>query len=202
MVAALTGHHPSPERSRPPQSRPCREYRRRHLAPGCAGRARIGLWKRVLTSAPVSSRFSTSSCTGFMRPGAQRALRLYDRQPGQQGLAAAVAAAGETLVVLARGFDLSVAGVMSLTNVVMTTYPMEGPGGALLSFLLCMAVGGCVGAVNGYVVAVLRLQSIAATLGTMIMCQGLALVILDAPGGTVTDFVSNTLTDSLFGSRA
>ena len=112
----------------------------------------------------------------------------------------AIAAAGETLVVLTRGFDLSVAGVMSLTNVVMATFPVDGPGGALVSLLLCMAVGACVGAVNGYVVAYLRLQSIAATLGTMIICQGLSLVILDAPGGTVSDFVSETLTDSLFGT--
>jgi ribose transport system permease protein len=111
----------------------------------------------------------------------------------------AIAAAGETLVVLTRGFDLSVAGVMSLTNVIMATYPFEGPEGALLSLLICMGIGGVVGAVNGYVVAYLRLQSIAATLGTMIICQGLSLVILDAPGGTVTDFVSNSLTDSLFG---
>ena len=50
----------------------------------------------------------------------------------------AIAAAGETLVVLTRGFDLSVAGVMSLTNVVMATYPVEGPGGAVASLLLCI----------------------------------------------------------------
>ena len=111
----------------------------------------------------------------------------------------AIAAAGETLVVLARGFDLSVAGVMSLTNVIMATYPVEGPLGAVASLLLCMAVGGAVGAVNGYVVAYLKLQTIAATLGTMIVCQGLSLVILDAPGGVVSDFVGNTLTDTVFG---
>ncbi|TNC14955.1 ABC transporter permease [Methylobacterium terricola] len=111
----------------------------------------------------------------------------------------AIAAAGETLVILARGFDLSVAGVISLTNVVMASYPVDGPGGALLSLMLCMAVGGIVGAVNGYLVAVLRLQTIAATLGTMIICQGLSLVILDAPGGVVSDFVADTLTDTLFG---
>jgi len=110
----------------------------------------------------------------------------------------AIAAAGETLVVLTRGFDLSVAGVMSLTNVVMATFPFEGPGGACVSILMCMAIGGAVGAVNGYLVAFLGLQSIAATLGTMIICQGLSLVILDAPGGTVSDFVSNTLTDAVF----
>jgi ribose transport system permease protein len=111
----------------------------------------------------------------------------------------AIAAAGETLVVLTRGFDLSVAGVMSLTNVVMAAYPLEGPGGALASLAICLGVGACVGAVNGYVVAFLKLQSIAATLGTMIICQGLALVILAAPGGTVADFVSNNLTDVLVG---
>lgn len=111
----------------------------------------------------------------------------------------AIAAAGETLVVLTRGFDLSVAGVVSLTNVFMAVYPLEGPGGAVLSLLGCCAIGGVVGAVNGWLVAVLRLQTIAATLGTMIVCQGLALVVLDAPGGMVAEWVSYELTDRLFG---
>ncbi|MFC7398516.1 ABC transporter permease [Chelatococcus sp. GCM10030263] len=111
----------------------------------------------------------------------------------------AIAAAGETLVVLARGFDLSIAGVISLTNVVMAVYPLDGPWGAFASLLICLAIGGLVGTVNGYLVGVLRLQSIAATLATMIICQGLALVILDAPGGTVADFVSYELTDLAFG---
>jgi ribose transport system permease protein len=111
----------------------------------------------------------------------------------------AIAAAGETLVVLSRGFDLSVAGVVSLTNVFMAVWPMEGPGGALISLLGCCAIGAIVGTVNGWLVAVLRLQTIAATLGTMIVCQGLALVILDAPGGMVADWVSYELTGTLFG---
>lgn len=111
----------------------------------------------------------------------------------------AIAAAGETLVVLSRGFDLSVAGVISLTNVLMAVYSQEGPFGALVSLTICLAVGGIVGAVNGWLVAILRLQAIAATLATMIVCQGLALVILDAPGGMVADWVSYELTDRLFG---
>lgn len=111
----------------------------------------------------------------------------------------AIAAAGETLVVLSRGFDLSVAGVISLANVLMAVYPQEGPFGAIVSLAICLAVGGIVGAVNGWLVAILRLQAIAATLATMIVCQGLALVILDAPGGMVADWVSYELTDRLFG---
>jgi ribose transport system permease protein len=110
-----------------------------------------------------------------------------------------LAAAGETLVVISRGFDLSVAGVVSLTNVIMAVYPLQGADGALVSLLICCAIGGFVGAINGILVSRLGLQTIAATLGTMIVCQGLALVILDAPGGTVADFVTYTLTDNLFG---
>lgn len=111
----------------------------------------------------------------------------------------AIAAAGETLVVLSRGFDLSASGVVSLTNVFMAVWPLEGPGGAVLSLLGCCAIGAVVGTVNGWLVAVLRLQTIAATLGTMIICQGLALVILDAPGGMVADWVANELTGTVFG---
>jgi ribose transport system permease protein len=135
---------------------------------------------------------------GFWNPGAFSAGTFTDLVNNASPLA--LAAAGETFVVLSRGFDLSVAGVMSLTNVVMATYPLDGPGGALVDLILCMAVGAAVGAVNGFAVAYLRLQSIAATLGTMIICQGLSLTILDAPGGGVSDFVSNTLTDQLFGT--
>jgi ribose transport system permease protein len=111
----------------------------------------------------------------------------------------AIAAAGQTLVVLSRGFDLSLAGVVSLTNVIMAVYPMQGPGGALLSLGLCLLIGATVGAVNGWLVAKLRLQAIAATLATMIICQGIALVILDAPGGMVSDWVAYQLTDRIWG---
>lgn len=110
----------------------------------------------------------------------------------------ALAAAGQALVVISRGFDLSVAGVISVCNVTLAVYPMEGPGGALLSLLLCMAIGATVGAVNGWLVAVLRMQSIAATLATMIICQGIALVILKAPGGAVANWIAYEMTDRLW----
>lgn len=110
----------------------------------------------------------------------------------------ALAAMGQTLVVISRGFDLSVAGVISVCNVTLAVYPIEGPGGALISALICMAIGGSVGAVNGWLVAVLRMQSIAATLATMIICQGIALVTLKAPGGAVANWIADELTDRLW----
>ncbi|KQT04542.1 sugar ABC transporter permease [Rhizobium sp. Leaf391] len=111
----------------------------------------------------------------------------------------AIAAAGQALVVIVRGFDLSLAGVISVTNVVMAVYPLEGPTGALASLLICLLIGGAVGVVNGWLVAYLKIQSIAATLATMIVCKGIALVILDAPGGSVAEWVSYELTDQIFG---
>lgn len=133
----------------------------------------------------------------FWQPSALSVFTFTDLVNNSTPLA--LAAAGETLVVISRGFDLSVAGVVSLTNVVMAVYPLQGPGGALASLLICCGIGGFVGSVNGLLVSRLGLQTIAATLGTMIICQGLSLVMLDAPGGTIADFVSYTLMDTLFG---
>jgi ribose transport system permease protein len=110
-----------------------------------------------------------------------------------------LAAAGQTFVVLQGGFDLSVAGIISLSNVVVAVYPVEGPFGALVNLAMVVGIGLAVGATNGFLVAYMRIQSIAATLATMIICQGIALLILKAPGGYVSEFISYELTGSLFG---
>lgn len=109
----------------------------------------------------------------------------------------ALAAAGGTLVVLTRGFDLSVAGIVALSNVLIATQVGDGPLGALQGLVMVVAIGLIVGALNGFLVAYVRLQSIASTLATMIVCSGLALLVLDAPGGAVPDFISYQLTDRI-----
>jgi ribose transport system permease protein len=111
----------------------------------------------------------------------------------------AIAAAGATFVILLGGFDLSVAGVLSLVNVVLATHPMDGASGALTSAVIAIAIGAIVGLCNGFFVAYGGLQSIAVTLAMMILTKGLALVILDAPGGSVSEWISDTLTNSLWG---
>jgi ribose transport system permease protein len=111
----------------------------------------------------------------------------------------ALAAAGGTLVVLTRGFDLSVAGVVSLANVLVAVWGGDGVLGALEGLAIAVAVGALVGAVNGVLVAYMKLQSIALTLASMIVCSGAALLVLDAPGGTVSDFLVYDLTDQIAG---
>ncbi|TPL04269.1 ABC transporter permease [Mesorhizobium sp. B2-4-11] len=160
---------------------------------------RSALWRAVISGTGIVAMIYVLlyALYAFWQPDALSVYTFTDLVNNSTPLA--LAAAGETLVVISRGFDLSVAGVVSLTNVLMAVYPFDGPGGALASLLMCCAIGGAVGAINGILVARLGLQTIAATLGTMIVCQGLALVILDAPGGMVADFVTYTLTDTLFG---
>lgn len=114
-------------------------------------------------------------------------------------LPVALAAAGATLVVLTRGFDLSVAGVVSLANVLIATGPTEGPWAPLAALAIVVAAGMAVGAVNGLLVAYGRLQSVTATLGTMIVCSGIALLVLETPGGTVPDFIADSLTGTIGG---
>lgn len=111
----------------------------------------------------------------------------------------AIAAAGATFVILLGGFDLSVAGVISLVNVVLATHQLDGAGGALASAIIAVGIGAAVGLCNGLLVAYAGLQSIAVTLAVMIVTRGLALVVLDAPGGGMSDWISDTLTSNLWG---
>ena len=106
----------------------------------------------------------------------------------------ALAAAGLTLVILTGELDLSAVGVIAISNVLVATASASLPAGVLTSLLLVCAIGLFVGLVNGWLIAYLGLQSLACTLGTMIICQGIALLILAAPGGEVLDIITNGLT--------
>ena len=106
----------------------------------------------------------------------------------------AIGASAITFVILTGGFDLSLAGIVALTNSVLAVVGFRGVGGAIEALIVVLAIGCMVGAVNGYFVAYAKLQSIAATLGTMIMTSGIALLLLNAPGGQISDTIAYGLT--------
>jgi ribose transport system permease protein len=108
----------------------------------------------------------------------------------------AIAAVGTTLVLITGGFDLSVAGTISLSNVIAATTMAEHPGAVWLIVLIVIAVGLLIGLVNGLLVRA-GLQSLAVTLGTFIVLTGVALVILPAPGGEVPESFALALTNPL-----
>ncbi|WP_445504278.1 ABC transporter permease [Microvirga sp. G4-2] len=110
----------------------------------------------------------------------------------------ALASAGLTIVILTGNLDLSGSGVVALSNVVVAT-TSTGVLGSSGSLAVVLAIGIVVGAVNGFLVAYLRLQSLAVTIGSLIICQGIALLVLPAPGGQVADAISDGVTGDLHG---
>lgn len=104
------------------------------------------------------------------------------------GATLALAAVGETLVILSGGFDLSAGAVLSLVNVILATSmdPTNFEASITLWTLVGIGVGMTVGAFNGFFIAFLRLQPIVVTLSTMFIIQGITLLILDKPGGFVS----------------
>ncbi|HEX6469877.1 MAG TPA: ABC transporter permease [Streptosporangiaceae bacterium] len=95
------------------------------------------------------------------------------------------AALGQAFVVLTGGLDLSVGGLMDLTNSVAATHMHDSAGSIALWGAVILLIGAGTGLVNGVLVAYGRLQPILVTLGTLAILQGLALKVLPQPGGTV-----------------
>ncbi len=104
------------------------------------------------------------------------------------GATLALAAIGETIVILSGGFDLSAGAVLSLVNVVLATTmdPTNFEASILLWTFIGIGIGMLVGAFNGFFIAFLRLQPIVVTLSTMFIVQGVTLLFLDKPGGFVS----------------
>lgn len=81
-----------------------------------------------------------------------------------------------TLVIMTEGLDLSVGAVLTLASLALAVVAV-GTGSVPLAILAGLAVGFGCGLVNGWLVAGLGLPPFVATLGTLGMAQGLALVV-------------------------
>src|SRR5262249_17007778 len=87
--------------------------------------------------------------------------------------------------------------VVALSNVLIVVLIGDAPWAATSGLALTLVVGLAVGLANGALVAYLDLPSVAVTLGTMIICSGLALLVLAAPGGDVADAMAYGLTGTI-----
>jgi ribose transport system permease protein len=103
-----------------------------------------------------------------------------------------ILAAGQTIVVIAGGIDLSVGAIVSLGNVVavqaLGTNP--SPGQIALALALALGSGLAAGALNGFCVAYGRLQPIVTTFASSFVISGLAMRVMPSPGGAVPDSLS------------
>src|ERR1700694_2554937 len=84
-----------------------------------------------------------------------------------------IVAAGQTLVMLTAGIDLSVAAVMTAAAYVAASQSYFG---SIRAVILALAVGLVVGLLNGLGVAVFRVQPLIMTLGTGLIIAGSLLV--------------------------
>jgi ribose transport system permease protein len=94
-------------------------------------------------------------------------------------------AVGQTFVVLTGGIDLSVGGIVDVTNSVAARYMQDTPFSIVLVSGAALAVGALAGLLNGLLVVYGRLQPIIVTLATLAIWEGIALLVLPQQGGTI-----------------
>ena len=106
----------------------------------------------------------------------------------------ALVALGQFFVVMTNGIDLSLGPVMSVAgSIAALTFSASISGAVALALGAAALAGAC----NGVLVVRLRLPPILATLATMSIFQGVALVILSSPGGNVPPALTDALTNGL-----
>jgi len=103
------------------------------------------------------------------------------------------AAVGQSVVVLTRGLDLSIGGMISVGVSLAATHMHAGVGSMVLWSVLILLVGAAGGALNGALVAYARLQPILVTLATLSIYAWLAMKFLPQPGGKIPEGYTNAL---------
>ena len=97
----------------------------------------------------------------------------------------AIMAVGMVFVISTGGIDISVAMVAFFIMALMHTLGQFIP--AELVLVVALLTGGLVGAFNGFLICVLRLEPIIATLATMAMARGLAYILIDSTNKVLAD---------------
>jgi ribose transport system ATP-binding protein len=119
----------------------------------------------------------------------------------------AFAAAAQAVVVISGGLDLSIGSVMAVANVLAASTMRDASfAQSLLLAVAVLAAGAMVGAVNGLMVIVSRVPDVIVTLTSGFIWGGVALLILEKPGGgapeeflhlgtgtVMTEWLSNSL---------
>jgi len=88
-----------------------------------------------------------------------------------------IVAIGLTFVIVVRHFDLSLAGIASFGAMTLGCVLAQGDDGNLaLSVACCVGVGLAAGLVNGFIVGVIRLPDVVATIATGSIAYGLSFI--------------------------
>jgi len=100
----------------------------------------------------------------------------------------AIMAIGEMIVLASGGFDLSIGSMVTMVVLVSSLLLSNDPSKALPAILIMLGLGVAIGLTNGLVVSYLKVPSLIATLGMMLLVKGGALYrVGGAPKGYLTD---------------
>lgn len=98
-----------------------------------------------------------------------------------------VVATGQTIALLTGGIDLSVAGVVTMANIVSTGLMASSDSNMLTAVVGCIFLSAIVGLINGLMITILRIAPLIATLGMNSILFGGALVYTHgAPHGGIS----------------
>ncbi len=107
----------------------------------------------------------------------------------------AFATAGMAVVVIVGGIDLSVASMMAVCAVSAAVL-MERMSG-LPAIVIVLGIGLAMGLINGALIVLTRVPDIVVTLAMLFVWEGVALLILETPGGSTTNWVQNSIRGSI-----
>jgi L-arabinose transport system permease protein len=96
------------------------------------------------------------------------------------------------LCLASRDFDLSVGSIVAFCGMI-AVMGSNWTGSVLLGLLFALIAGALVGAVNGVIIAKLRINALIATLATMQIVRGLALIVSDGRAVGVNDPIFYTI---------
>lgn len=110
----------------------------------------------------------------------------------------AFATAAQAIVVIAGGIDLSIASMMAVASVTAAVL-MDGASEQTAMFVVpfVLLVGVCMGAINGMLIVFTRVPDIVVTLAMLFVWEGVALMILHAPGGGAAEWLKGLLIGSV-----
>lgn len=117
---------------------------------------------------------------------------------GRAAVPFAFATAAMAVVVIAGGIDLSVAAMMAVASVTGAVLMQgAGDGQTVLIVLAVLAVGAAMGAINGGLIVMTKVPDIVVTLAMLFVWEGVALLILRAPGGAATPWLRELMLGGL-----
>lgn len=117
----------------------------------------------------------------ILQPGALTGSWLANKIDGTMILI--LASVGQSLVMMMYGIDLSIAGVICLTNSISALIMPNNFLGIIGTIVLMCVIGAIAGMINGFIVVKYRMESFIVTLATWSIFGGLALWLLPTDGG-------------------